>query len=315
MWSVEACFSVQCIFGNPLTLTQIRIVRHIFSATYSPPHILCHTFCATHSLPHVLGHIKSLGRQRPSDSVHSPPHTHIHTLISTHSHPHTLIHTLSSTHFPPHILTHTFSSTLFFPHTFPHILIHTVTRSSDRPIAPPHNLSHAISRTNRVRASTRSQPRNMSTFPKAVEYTCDISLKELRNMNKKEHDDSVPGRVERKLAKNEFIPDIWLPRFVKVQKEHSCVAVKDKNGVLLAFRLQVPAEFMNTLNHSNADLPHGASSPGRRGKQVSRHYALWADFSRHPYMSGELLRDGEKANQWLEGNAPLFKYLGRHFFH
>ena len=93
------------------------------------------------------------------------------------------------------------------------------------------------------------------------------------------------------------------------------MAVKDKNVVLLAFRIQVPAEFMNTLNHSNADLPHGASSPGRRGQHVSRHYALWADFSRHPYMSGELLRDGEKVNQWLEGNAPLFKYLGRHFFH
>ena len=45
-----------------------------------------------------------------------------------------------------------------------------------------------------------------------------------------------------------------LPRFIKVKKEHSCVPVKDKNGVLLAFRIQVPTELMNTLNRVNADL-------------------------------------------------------------
>ena len=292
--SVEACFSVQCIFGNPLTLTQIHILSHC------PPHILRHTFSATcsfgdtHSLPHIGA-------------------TPNHSRVNAQAIPRMLTHTLP--HIFPHILTHTLSSA----HSHPRILIHTITftrrlstqsqprlSTQSQPRNPPHN---------RVCASIQSQPHNMSMSPKLAEYTCDVSLKELRNMNKKEHDDSVPGRVERKLAKKEFVPDIWLPRFVKVRKEHSCVAVKDKNGVLLAFRIQVPAEFMNALNRSNADLPHGASSPGRRGEHVSHHYALWADFSRHPYMSVELLRDGEKANQWLKGNALLFEYLGRHFFH
>ena len=292
--SVEACFSVQCIFGNPLTLTQIHILSHC------PPHILRHTFSATRSL----------------GDTHSLPHigaTPNHSRVNAQAIPRMLTHTLP--HIFPHILTHTLSSA----HSHPRILIHTITftrrlstqsqprlSTQSQPRNPPHN---------RVCASIQSQPHNMSMSPKLAEYTCDVSLKELRNMNTKEHDDSVPGRVERKLAKKEFVPDIWLPRFVKVRKEHSCVAVKDKNGVLLAFRIQVPAEFMNALNRSNADLPHGASSPGRRGEHVSRHYALWADFSRHPYMSVELLRDGEKANQWLKGNAPLFEYLGRHFFH
>lgn len=44
------------------------------------------------------------------------------------------------------------------------------------------------------------------------------------------------------------------------------------------------------------------------------HYALWTDYSKHPYLSKDFLKDGQAAQQWVDSNAPLFSYFWQNNF-
>ncbi|KAF8434018.1 hypothetical protein BGX38DRAFT_1221142 [Terfezia claveryi] len=55
-------------------------------------------------------------------------------------------------------------------------------------------------------------------------------------------------------------------------------------------------------------LPAYVEVSGHCGEYKTHNYSLWAKYVDHPYMSANLLEDGECAKEWLSAQAPLFNY-------
>ena len=150
----------------------------------------------------------------------------------------------------------------------------------------------------------------MSTPVEIVhKVTCNTTLENLMNMSDKEHQNSIPIRIQKRWEKKQFVFDHSLPIFNFIPVQHSKVVVKDQNGVILAFQIEVPPTLMNILQATDRILPQQVGTSTKRGEYSTRHYALWSDYSRNPYMSKELLDDGKHAQKWLRSNANLFQYL------
>ena len=90
---------------------------------------------------------------------------------------------------------------------------------------------------------------------------------------------------------------------------HSPAVVKDGNGVILAIRIDLPSTLIDTLRSTHSLLPRRGGGSTKRGQYSTRHYALWCDYSRNPFMSKELLDDGDQAQAWLARNSQLFQFL------
>ena len=129
-------------------------------------------------------------------------------------------------------------------------------------------------------------------------------------MSTKEHEESVPLRIRKKWKENQFIPDFFLPAFHTIDNQYPQVIIKDAHNVILAIRITLPVEFLNTLCSTNELLPTKGSTSGQRGTYSTRHYALWADRGTCPYMSSEFRDDGLYAREWVDCNMALYKYLG-----
>ncbi|KAF8415100.1 hypothetical protein BGX38DRAFT_1246454 [Terfezia claveryi] len=131
---------------------------------------------------------------------------------------------------------------------------------------------------------------------KAKRVKCSMSLKELQTMPSKTIAKCMPKDILTKL----YASSLQRPPLILAGR-------KDKK--ILAFRIRIPATFLTTLKETKHLLPAHAEASGRRGEYKTRNYCLWAKYADHPYMSANLLEDGEGAKEWLSAQAPLFKYL------
>ena len=88
-----------------------------------------------------------------------------------------------------------------------------------------------------------------------------------------------------------------------------------KDHQKIIFCLRIPDNFIITLRATKHLLPQHAPQSGRRGDYKTRNYCLWTKYAKHPYMSADLLEDGQAAKDWLAAQAPLFKYLSEALKH
>ena len=104
-------------------------------------------------------------------------------------------------------------------------------------------------------------------------------------------------RLFRALKKDEEVQEEDLPPdFTKIPATPSYAVIESyKYHQLLAFRVPVPSGFISTLRTSHQLLPSRKTTAKQRGNYSSRHYALWGDYSSHPYMSSEYVQDGDLA--------------------
>ncbi|PUU73305.1 hypothetical protein B9Z19DRAFT_1095376 [Tuber borchii] len=95
--------------------------------------------------------------------------------------------------------------------------------------------------------------------------------------------------------------------------------IRDAKGVILGYRFKIPPHLLTTLNNSSQTLNSYEAGTSRgggrdrlrlgpRGLYETRHYAVWADYSKKYVESQELLEDGEKGREWLRENQELFDY-------
>ena len=85
--------------------------------------------------------------------------------------------------------------------------------------------------------------------------------------------------------------------------------ILDSRGYVLGYRQPIPADLLQRLRDSTADLPHVRPTNTVRGQFTHRHYAVWRDYAAVPFQSSEYRRDGAQAVDWVEQNTPLFEYL------
>ena len=159
-------------------------------------------------------------------------------------------------------------------------------------------------------------------------------------MTVKDHENSIPKRIRKKWEKPEELCEDSLPVFNVITAErcgghhgercgghhveccsghhveccgghHSPAVVKDGDGVILAIRIDLPSTLIDTLRSTDSLLPRRGGRSTKRGQYSTRHYALWCDYSRNPYMSKELLDDGDQAQAWLARNSQLFQFLSK----
>lgn len=105
-----------------------------------------------------------------------------------------------------------------------------------------------------------------------------------------------------------------LDKFTHFPSSPNHLQIHDKYGNILAYRLRIPSDLLDTLTDSDRLLPptklHKAQKEDPRGKFPIRHYALWADYSKKIYYNKHFIHDKPFSEQWLQQNTPLFEYLG-----
>ena len=87
--------------------------------------------------------------------------------------------------------------------------------------------------------------------------------------------------------------------------------LRDAHGVIIAYRLQLPAVHIKHLQESEHILPPVKFIKDKRGHFRGRHYAVWMNYDKScvPAYSREYLDDLPAADDWLQHNAMLFRYL------
>jgi len=98
-------------------------------------------------------------------------------------------------------------------------------------------------------------------------------------------------------------------RYIESDPDGYHHSLKDKNGVVLAYRVPIPASHITQLHKSQPLLPVHRIQPTARGIFHHRHYALWADYSPTIMKSKEYRQDLPHSQSWLDSNKPLFQKL------
>ena len=109
-----------------------------------------------------------------------------------------------------------------------------------------------------------------------------------------------------KRDKEEIISSYDGRELTKVACSGKATTIKDSQGAIVALRIAVPEFYIQVLEDMDGSLPARPPKSSERGAHIKRHYALWADYADHPYMSAHFLEDGEAACAWLKSNTPLF---------
>ncbi|KAF8441125.1 hypothetical protein BGX38DRAFT_1204929 [Terfezia claveryi] len=145
---------------------------------------------------------------------------------------------------------------------------------------------------------------------KAKRVKCSMSLKELQTMPSKTIVKYMPKDILTKFKQRHPITNEDLKDFTcHPSSVHPLILAGRKDKKILAFRICIPTTFLTILKETNHLLPAYAEASGCRGEYKTRNYCLWAKCVDHPYISANLLEDGEGAKEWLSTQAPLFKYL------
>ena len=110
-----------------------------------------------------------------------------------------------------------------------------------------------------------------------------------------------------KRDKEEIISSYNGRELTKVAWSGKATTIKDSQRAIVALRTAVPEFYIQVREDTDGSLPARPPTSCERRAHIKRHYALWADYSDHPYMSTHFLEDGEAACVWLRSNTPLFR--------
>ena len=134
------------------------------------------------------------------------------------------------------------------------------------------------------------------------------NLKDLLTMPKAQQSKVVPADIKKKFQQRKEVTPHDLQDFQTYPSSPEPLVITGRNDKkTLALRICIPASFLTTLQDTKHLLPQHSEKSGRRGDYKTRNYCLWAKYADHPYMSGDLLADGDGATEWLSAQAPLFK--------
>lgn len=99
-----------------------------------------------------------------------------------------------------------------------------------------------------------------------------------------------------KREKAEVIPAARVEEFSKTAATAKPMVIKDSQGAILTLRITAPASYIRTLQETDRSLPARPPSPTNE-EATSRLIMLCGRMceSSHPYLSEELLEDGEAA--------------------
>ena len=135
----------------------------------------------------------------------------------------------------------------------------------------------------------------------SLRVTWEGSVQELLTLSKKKQEEVLQRNPE---------------GFDRVESTTQLMFIKGSKGGILALRIPIPPEFVKVLRDTDCCVPQKANTntnaeapadPHSRGSHAMRHYALWADRSKHPYLSKDMREDGEACEKWVENNSPLFR--------
>ena len=110
-----------------------------------------------------------------------------------------------------------------------------------------------------------------------------------------------------KRDKEEIISSYNGRELTKVAWSGTATTIKDSQGAIVALQIAVPEFYIQVLADTDGSLPARPPKSSERGTHIKSHYALWADYADHPYMSAQFLEDGEAACAGLKSNTPLFR--------
>lgn len=137
-----------------------------------------------------------------------------------------------------------------------------------------------------------------------------VTVNTLRKNTKAQAKASCPPKIRRKITGGEPLSDDDLRGFRRYPSSAKDMEIRSAGeDKLLALRVRVPSELLGTLKTSHEIVPPKSAARGPRGEYEYRHYAMWADYAKRPYMSKEFINDGTAAEKWCAMNAPLFKFL------
>ncbi|KAA8901424.1 hypothetical protein FN846DRAFT_891826 [Sphaerosporella brunnea] len=107
-------------------------------------------------------------------------------------------------------------------------------------------------------------------------------------------------------------PDVKNPdKYKFIPSSIGTVVLLDGHQKQLGFRCAIPEELIAQLEETQAMLPRKKAKECRRGKYVSRHWALWGDCMKKVQPSKEYTRDLPHSKSWLEANQALWTYLSQ----
>ena len=143
-----------------------------------------------------------------------------------------------------------------------------------------------------------------------------MDVKDLLTMSKKSIAGCFSPKLRQKIEQRQPITDADLSDFQRYPcTDYPLVITGRKNHQKMILRLRIPDNFIVTLRETKHLLPQHAPRSGRRGDYKTRNYCLWTKYAKHPYMSTDLLEDGQAAKDLLAAQAPLFKYLSEALKH
>jgi hypothetical protein len=94
------------------------------------------------------------------------------------------------------------------------------------------------------------------------------------------------------------------------------------DGAILGYRIpaetaqfnQMLTEAVQTLSDdAQLQATHKKRDSAYRGDYISRHYCVWATYSKEPFLSADFQKDGVSAREFMERTHPLWDRMTRHF--
>jgi hypothetical protein len=141
-----------------------------------------------------------------------------------------------------------------------------------------------------------------------------ISLGQLRLRHRARKADIITSDLRRRYREGKFKTIAHEP------DKHTLIYGFD--GAILGYR--IPAETPQ-YNQSLTDAVQALSEDARlqtshkkqgsayRGDYISRHYCVWAAYSKEPFLSADFQKDGVSAQEFMDGTQELWDRTTRHF--
>ena len=82
--------------------------------------------------------------------------------------------------------------------------------------------------------------------------------------------------------------------------------IRDRNGVLLAYRFRIPSELVERLTASEELLKPRKMIKHPRGSTMNRHYGVWKKYKNDPHQIKDQTDEHPSSGHWLLQNEALF---------
>jgi hypothetical protein len=153
--------------------------------------------------------------------------------------------------------------------------------------------------TGEVRHRTRQYLKLWRKMQKDMVYTkSTITYVELKGDRKGDQKDVLEAAKQ---------GDINTFTVIKSYENHH--AIIDERGEILGYRYRIKPDLLEKLAETTGDLPHKGVNAGIRGNYPTRHYAVWRDYAKVPYVTSEYRKELPASKEWCEKNGKLFDYL------